>query len=56
MRPVADLAAGMEAALLRTPSGFMVGAYGMETDNGELFDAVIPAFSLDSPHDMSPVN
>ena len=38
------------ASPLTTPSGIMVGAYQMETDNGERFDAAIPAFSLDSPH------
>lgn len=35
---------------LPTPSGIMVGSYGMETDSGEKFDIAIPAFSLDSPH------
>ncbi len=36
---------------LRTPSGFMVGAYHMiVTETGESFDVAIPAFSLDSPH------
>ena len=34
---------------LSTPSGFMVGAYQMETTSGERFDVAIPAFSLDSP-------
>ncbi len=34
---------------LATPSGIMVGHYGMETTGGEAFDADIPAFSLDSP-------
>jgi ApaG protein len=37
-------------APLATPSGFMVGAYQMLSDSGELFDVGIPAFSLDSPH------
>ena len=32
---------------LPTPSGFMVGSYGMVTANGEHFDIDIPAFSLD---------
>ena len=36
-------------APLATPSGMMVGAYGMETTDGEVFDVDIPAFSLDSP-------
>jgi ApaG protein len=34
---------------LTTASGFMVGAYQMETDTGEAFNVEIPAFSLDSP-------
>ncbi|CAN7152584.1 ApaG protein [Rhizobium tibeticum] len=34
---------------LDTPSGLMFGHYQMETDEGELFDVEIPAFSLDSP-------
>ncbi len=34
---------------LTTPSGVMEGEYRMVTDNGELFDAVIPPFSLDLP-------
>jgi ApaG protein len=38
-------------APLNTPSGVMQGAYLMETESGETFDAVIPAFSLDSPHE-----
>lgn len=37
-------------APLATPSGFMVGAYQMETERGESFAIDIPAFSLDSPH------
>lgn len=35
---------------LSAPSGIMVGAYQMETTQGERFDVAIPAFSLDSPH------
>ncbi len=35
---------------LGTPSGFMVGSFEMETENGDLFDVAVPAFSLDSPH------
>ncbi|MGH6769778.1 MAG: Co2+/Mg2+ efflux protein ApaG [Xanthobacteraceae bacterium] len=34
---------------LPTPSGFMVGTYGMVTTGGERFDIDIPAFSLDLP-------
>ncbi len=37
-------------APLATPSGFMVGAYQMQNDDGEMFEVDIPAFSLDSPH------
>jgi ApaG protein len=33
---------------LQTPSGFMVGTYGMVSANGEHFDIEVPAFSLDS--------
>lgn len=35
---------------LPTPSGIMVGSYRMVTEDGEQFDIMIPAFSLDSPH------
>ena len=41
---------------LKTPSGFMVGAYQMQNDAGELFNIEIPAFSLDSPHDRHAIN
>lgn len=34
---------------LPTPSGFMVGTYGMVTDGGFNFSIDIPAFSLDNP-------
>jgi len=34
---------------LVTPSGFMSGSYQMIDDDGRQFDAVVPAFSLDSP-------
>ena len=43
-------------APLQTPSGLMSGAYGMETVGGEPFDAEIPAFSLDSPHEVRRMN
>ena len=36
-------------APLTTPSGFMVGAYQMESERGEHFNVAIPAFSLDTP-------
>ena len=35
------------AVPLPTPSGFMVGTYGMVTEAGERFNIDIPAFSLD---------
>ena len=41
---------------LATPSGMMVGSYGMITSAGRPFDVAIPAFSLDSPHDQHSVN
>jgi ApaG protein len=41
---------------LNTPSGVMSGSYGMITKQGENFDVVIPAFSLDSPYDRHSVN
>ena len=34
---------------LGTPSGFMKGTYQMKLDTGEMFDAVVPTFSLDTP-------
>lgn len=43
-------------APLTTPSGLMVGSYAMETDQGEAFDVDIPAFSLDSPHQIIQLN
>ena len=41
---------------LATPSGTMMGSYGMVTDRGEHFEAKIPAFSLDSRFDRHSVN
>ena len=42
---------------LDTPSGFMTGAYHMVvTSSGEKFDAAIPIFSLDSPHEHGRVH
>jgi ApaG protein len=42
---------------LRTPSGMMAGLYHMVAQgSGELFDVVIPAFSLDSPHEKRAVH
>ena len=34
---------------LTTPSGSMVGAYFMQDAEGRMFEAAIPAFSLDVP-------
>src|SRR5215468_10219724 len=41
---------------LPTPSGFMVGSYGMVTEAGEKFDIEIPAFSLDSSYAERTIN
>ena len=41
---------------LGTPSGIMVGSYGMTNEAGEQFDVAVPAFSLDSPHARRSVN
>jgi ApaG protein len=41
---------------LATPSGMMVGSYGMITSSGRPIDVAIPAFSLDSPHDRHSLN
>jgi ApaG protein len=41
---------------LPTPSGFMVGTYGMVTEAGEPFDIDIPAFSLDMPQQGRTIN
>ena len=41
---------------LPTPSGFMVGNYGMVTATGEPFDIEIPAFSLDIPQSARTLN
>jgi ApaG protein len=43
-------------APLRTPSGIMLGSYQMKGEGGEMFDVVIPAFSLDSPYSLRRVN
>ena len=43
-------------APLATPSGMMVGRYGMETATGETFEVDIPAFSLDSPHEQRKIH
>ena len=41
---------------LTTPSGMMVGSYGMIQRTGGRFDVDIPAFSLDCPHDQHSLN
>jgi ApaG protein len=41
---------------LPTPSGFMVGTYGMVTAAGKPFDIDIPAFSLDLPQEGRTLN
>ncbi len=41
---------------LPTPSGIMLGAYGMRRNNGERFDIEIPPVSLDSPYQERKVN
>ena len=41
---------------LTTPSGVMMGHYGMIRDDGQKFNIDIPAFSLDSPHDKRRFN
>ena len=41
---------------LGTSSGIMVGTYEMVTSGGESFDAVVPAFSLDSPYTPKQLN
>ena len=43
-------------APLATPSGVMVGRYGMETADGQPFEVDIPAFSLDSPHERRQIH
>ncbi|MBT5572463.1 MAG: Co2+/Mg2+ efflux protein ApaG [Alphaproteobacteria bacterium] len=37
---------------LNAPSGIMVGSYEMQTDEGNVIEVDIPAFSLDSPHQV----
>jgi len=41
---------------LPTPSGIMEGTYQMEREDGERFNVMIPAFSLDSPHQAMRLN
>lgn len=41
---------------LSTESGIMTGVYEMHTAAGEIFEAEIPAFSLDSPYQRRSLN
>lgn len=41
---------------LPTPSGFMVGSYGMVDADGKTFDIAVPAFSLDAPDEERIIN
>jgi ApaG protein len=41
---------------LSTPSGIMVGEYEMVLENGDRFQAAVPAFSLESPFTVSKPN
>ncbi len=41
---------------LGTPSGLMHGTYQLVDDAGEVFEAEVPPFSLDSPHDWHRLN
>ncbi|MGE0752057.1 MAG: Co2+/Mg2+ efflux protein ApaG [Variibacter sp.] len=41
---------------LPTPSGFMVGSYGMVGADGKTFDIAVPAFSLDAPDEERIIN
>ena len=51
MRP-GDAFEYTSATPLNAPSGMMFGAYLMNPEDGEMFEATIPPFSLDSPHDL----
>ena len=42
---------------LSASSGIMLGSYKIEDkDSGELYDVVVPAFSLDNPYDLIILN
>jgi ApaG protein len=41
---------------LSTSSGFMSGSFLLISDGGELFNAVVPSFSLDSPLPNRPLH
>ena len=58
-QPVLQPGEGFEytsGAPLSTPSGMMSGHYKMRSLAGDLFDVNIPAFSLDSPHELRLLN
>ena len=58
-QPVLQPGEGFEytsGAPLSTPSGMMFGKYRMRSLEGDLFDVEIPAFSLDSPHELRLLN
>lgn len=46
----------MSGTPLPTPSGIMRGSYEMESERGERFEIVVPAFSLDSPYQSTRIN
>ena len=41
---------------LSTPSGFMSGSFLLISEGGELFNATVPSFSLDSPLPNRPLH
>lgn len=41
---------------LGTPSGIMSGSYHMQNSEGDEFDVLVPAFSLDCPHHKAAVH
>ena len=41
---------------LSTASGIMCGSYEMEDTSGELYDVLVPPFSLDSPYEIARPN
>ena len=41
---------------LSTPSGFMSGSFLLISEGGELFNALVPSFSLDSPLTNHPLH
>ena len=58
-QPVLQPGEGFEytsGAPLSTPAGMMSGHYKMRSLAGDLFDVNIPAFSLDSPHELRLLN